>query len=116
MRMSLKGLGVVVWLALLPVAGASATAWEETLNRAGVPAGRVLTIPQVLGEPQILERQVTANFNDVAGMDRPLTVLRGGFMVDGKAPLPTKPPPVLGEHMDEVFAHLPPRAKAKARA
>lgn len=98
------------------LAGASATAWEETLNRAGVPAGRVLTIPQVLGEPQVLERQVTANFNDVAGMDRPLTVLRGGFMVDGKAPLPTKPPPVLGEHMDEVFAHLPPRAKAKARA
>ncbi|QKC94979.1 CaiB/BaiF CoA transferase family protein [Mesorhizobium sp. NZP2298] len=98
------------------LAGASAAAWEETLNHAGVPAGRVLTIPQVLGEPQVLERQVTANFNDVAGMDRPLTVLRGGFMVDGKAPLPTKPPPVLGEHMDEVFAHLPPRAKAKARA
>jgi crotonobetainyl-CoA:carnitine CoA-transferase CaiB-like acyl-CoA transferase len=98
------------------LAGASAAAWEEALNRAGVPAGRVLTIPQVLGEPQVLERQVTANFDDVAGMDRPLTVLRGGFMVDGKAPLPTKPPPVLGEHMDEVFALLPPRAKAKARA
>jgi crotonobetainyl-CoA:carnitine CoA-transferase CaiB-like acyl-CoA transferase len=98
------------------LAGASAAAWEETLNRAGVPAGRVLTIPQVLGEPQVLERQVTANFDDVAGMDRPLTVLRGGFMVDGKAPLPTKPPPVLGEHMDEVFALLPPRAKDKARA
>ncbi|TIW63927.1 MAG: CoA transferase, partial [Mesorhizobium sp.] len=29
------------------LAGASAAAWEEKLNRAGVPAGRVLTIPQV---------------------------------------------------------------------
>lgn len=95
---------------------APAAVWEETLNRAGVPAGRVLTIPQVLAEPQVLERQVTANFEDVPGMDRPLTVLRGGFMVDGAAPLPTKPPPALGEHMDEVFADLPPRAKAKARA
>ncbi|CAN7338629.1 CaiB/BaiF CoA transferase family protein [Mesorhizobium sp. LjRoot246] len=95
---------------------ASAADWEETLNRAGVPAGRVLTIPQVLAEPQVLERQVTANFDDVAGMDKSLTVLRGGFMVDGAAPLPTKPPPALGEHMDEVFADLPPRAKAKARA
>jgi len=95
---------------------APAAAWEERLNRAGVPAGRVLTIPQVLAEPQVLERQVTANFDDVAGMDRPLTVLRGGFMVDGKAPLPTKPPPALGAHMDEVFADLPSRAKAKARA
>ncbi|MER9435517.1 CoA transferase [Mesorhizobium sp. M0011] len=98
------------------LAGAPAAAWEEMLNRAGVPAGRVLTIPQVLAEPQVLERQVTANFDDVAGMDRPLTVLRGGFMVDGEAPLPTKPPPALGEHMGEVFADLPPRAKTKASA
>jgi len=96
------------------LADAPAAVWEETFNRAGVPAGRVLTIPQVLAEPQVLERQVTANFDDVAGMDRPLTVLRGGFMVDGVAPLPTKPPPVLGAHMDEIFAGLPPRAKAKA--
>ncbi|RUV20693.1 CoA transferase [Mesorhizobium sp. M7A.F.Ca.MR.245.00.0.0] len=98
------------------LADASAAAWEEMLNRAGVPAGRVLTIPQVLGEPQVLERRVTANFDDVAGMDKPLTVLRGGFMVDGEAPLPTKPPPALGEHMGEVFADLPPRAKTKAGA
>ncbi|AZV20144.1 CoA transferase [Mesorhizobium sp. M7A.F.Ce.TU.012.03.2.1] len=98
------------------LAGASAAAWEEMLNRAGVPAGRVLTIPQVLAEPQVIERRVTANFDDVAGMDKPLTVLRGGFMVDGEAPLPTKPPPALGEHMGEVFADLPPRAKTKARA
>ncbi|RUZ78134.1 CoA transferase [Mesorhizobium sp. M7A.F.Ca.US.006.01.1.1] len=98
------------------LAGAPAAAWEEMLNRAGVPAGRVLTIPQVLAEPQVLERQVTANFDDVAGMDKPLTVLRGGFMVDGVSPLPTKPPPALGEHMGEVFADLPPRAKTKARA
>jgi CoA:oxalate CoA-transferase len=96
------------------LAGAPATVWEETFNRAGVPAGRVLTIPQVLAEPQVLERQVTANFGDVAGMDKPLTVLRGGFMVDGVAPLPTKPPPALGEHMGEVFADLRPRAKAPA--
>lgn len=98
------------------LASAPAAVWEETLNRAGVPAGRVLTIPQVLAEPQVLERQVTANFEGVPGMDRPLTVLRGGFMVDGAAPLPTKPPPALGEHMNEVFAELPPRAKTKARA
>ncbi|ESZ24501.1 MULTISPECIES: CoA transferase [unclassified Mesorhizobium] len=98
------------------LAGAPAAAWEEMLNRAGVPAGRVLTIPQVLAEPQVLERQVTANFDDVAGMDKPLTVLRGGFMVDGEAPLPTKPPPALGEHMGEVFADLPPRVNTKASA
>ncbi|WP_027153047.1 CoA transferase [Mesorhizobium sp. WSM2561] len=92
----------------------SAAAWEETLNRAGVPAGRVLTIPQVLAEQQVIEREMTARFDGMPKMDRPLTVVRGGFMVDGAAPLPTRPPPALGEHMDEVFASLPPRVKTRA--
>ncbi|RUW73236.1 MULTISPECIES: CoA transferase [unclassified Mesorhizobium] len=98
------------------LAGASAAAWEEKLNRAGVPAGRVLTIPQVLDERQVTERGMTTRFEAVPGMDRPLTVVRGGFMVDGAAPLPAGPPPALGEHMDEVFATLPARDKTRAPA
>ena len=81
-----------------------------------MPAGRVLTIPQVLGEAQVTERDMTTRFDGLPGMDKPLTVVRGGFMVDGAAPLPTRAPPVLGEHMDEIFADLPPRAKTRARA
>jgi len=98
------------------LAGAPAGAWEEKLNRAGVPAGRVLTIPQVLGEAQVTERGMTTRFEGVPGMDRALTVVRGGFTVDGEAPLPTRPPPALGEHMDEVFASLPQRSGTRARA
>lgn len=98
------------------LASSSAAAWEETLNRGGVPAGRVLTIPQVLAEQQVIERDMTTRFDGISKMDRPLTVVRGGFMVDGAAPLPTKPPPALGEHMDEVFASLPPRVKKRAQA
>jgi len=98
------------------LAGAPAAAWEEKLNRAGVPAGRVLTIPQVLGERQVTERGMTTRFEGVQGMDRALTVVRGGFTVDGAAPLPTRPPPALGEHMDEVFASLPQRSTTRARA
>lgn len=98
------------------LASGSAAAWEETFNRAGVPAGRVLTIPQILQERQVIERDMTARFPAVSGMDQPLTVVRGGFMVDGEAPLPSRPPPALGEHMDEVFAGLPPRAERRAKA
>ncbi|MER8828765.1 CoA transferase [Mesorhizobium sp. M0938] len=98
------------------LASGSAATWEETLNRAGVPAGRVLTIPQVLAEQQVIGRDMTTRFDGMPNIDRPLTVVRGGFMVDGAAPLPTKPPPRLGEHMDEVFASLPPRAKKRAQA
>ncbi|MER9076614.1 CoA transferase [Mesorhizobium sp. M0904] len=98
------------------LASGSAAAWEETFNRAGVPAGRVLTIPQILQERQVIERGMTARFPAVSGMDQPLTVVRGGFMVDGQAPLPSRPPPGLGEHMGEVFAGLPPRARKRAKA
>ncbi|TGP23611.1 MULTISPECIES: CoA transferase [unclassified Mesorhizobium] len=98
------------------LAGAPAAAWEEKLNRAGVPAGRVLTIPQVLEERQVTERGMATRFQHVEGMDRPLTVVRGGFMVDGAAPAPAGPPPRLGEHVDEVFATLPARGKTRARA
>lgn len=96
------------------LASASAAAWEEKFNRAGVPAGRVLTIPQVLGERQVTERDMTTRFQGLPGMEQPLTVVRGGFMVDGQAPLPVLPPPVLGEHMDEVFSALPPRTRRSA--
>lgn len=98
------------------LAGAPAAFWEEKLNRAGVPAGRVLTIPQVLEERQVTERGMATRFDGVSGMDRPLTVVRGGFMVDGAAPVPSVPPPRLGEHMDEVFAALPGRDNTRARA
>ncbi|RWD60579.1 MAG: CoA transferase, partial [Mesorhizobium sp.] len=72
--------------------------------------------PQVLEERQVTERGMATRFQHVEGMDRPLTVVRGGFMVDGAAPAPAGPPPRLGEHADEVFATLPARGKTRARA
>jgi crotonobetainyl-CoA:carnitine CoA-transferase CaiB-like acyl-CoA transferase len=98
------------------LASRPAAEWERLLNDAGVPAGRVLTIPQVLAEPQVVEREVTTRFEEVPGTGGPLTVVRGGFMVDGTAPLPKAPPPSLGEHMEEVFADLPPRNRSEAVA
>lgn len=91
------------------LAARPAAEWEAILNGAGVPAGRVLTIPQVLREQQVTERNVTTRFESVPGTDGPLTV-------DGVAPRPTVPPPALGEHMEEVFAELPPRKPSEAVA
>lgn len=90
---------------------APAAIWEARLNKAGIPAGRVLTIPQVLAEPQVTGRGMTACFPDVPGLGRDLTVTRGGFLVDGAAPAPACRPPLLGEHSDDILAE----ARAKAR-
>lgn len=88
-----------------------ASVWEETLNRAGVPAGRVLTVPEVLKEPQVAERAMTKRFAGVLPEDKTLTVVRGGFLVDGQAPLPGSPPPKLGEHSQEVLDSVASRKK-----
>lgn len=96
------------------LASDSAAAWEERFNRAGVPAGRVLTIPQALAEPQIAGRDMAVRFDGTAELGRPLTVVRGGFLVDGAAPLPLRPPPALGQHTREVLADLPARSRAEA--
>ena len=85
------------------LARAPAAQWEARLNRAGVPAGRVLTVPQAIAEPQIAERAMTIRFDEVPGADRAVSVVRGGFLVDGEAPRPSRPPPRLGEHSDELL-------------
>lgn len=83
---------------------ATAEEWEARLNDAGVPAGRILSVPEILREPQIVARDMVHRFDDVPGTGRPLTVMRGGFLVDGHAPAPAAPPPRLGAHQDEGFA------------
>jgi crotonobetainyl-CoA:carnitine CoA-transferase CaiB-like acyl-CoA transferase len=88
------------------LASASAAEWEARLNKAGVPAGRVLTVPQAVAEPQVLERRMTARFDTVPGADCPVTVSRCGFLVDGEAPHPSRPPPRLGEHTDEILGEV----------
>ena len=88
------------------LASAPAAIWEERLNRAGVPAGRVLSVPQALREPQVTERGMFARFEEAPGSDRAITVLRGGFLVDGEAPRALRPPPLLGEHTEEIMAEV----------
>ncbi len=88
-----------------------ASVGEATWNRAGVPAGRVLTVPEVLKEPQVAERAMTKRFAGVLPEDKTLTVVRGGFLVDGQAPLPGSPPPKLGEHSQEVLDSVASRKK-----
>ena len=77
----------------------SATEWEADLNRANVPAGRILTVPQVLAHPQIEER---ALIQEIGG----IRVARSGFRFADTQPGAACPPPELGQHNAEVFAQL----------
>ena len=84
----------------------SSNEWAITLNQIGVPAGAVLTVPEVLSEPQISKRGFIAEFENVAGVDQEVAVVRTGIKVNGDAPAVDCPPPTLGQHNDEIWREL----------
>ena len=88
------------------LAARPAADWEALLNEAGVPAGAVLTVPQILAHPQIAGRGFLATFTDVPGVGRDVTVARTGIKIDGAAPAVTRPPPQLGADTDAVLQGL----------
>jgi crotonobetainyl-CoA:carnitine CoA-transferase CaiB-like acyl-CoA transferase len=84
----------------------SAAEWESALVDVGIPAGRVVTVPEALANPQIKHRGLLQTFDTVPGLDRPITVTRAGFKLSGAEPSVSSPPPRLGEHTDEVLREL----------
>ncbi|NBB52664.1 CoA transferase [Rhizobium sp. CRIBSB] len=81
----------------------SAAEWETLLNTVGVPAGRVLTVPQALGLEQVADRGLLHRFDHVDATDGPLTVALAGYKVQGWDPGDgLAPPPTLGQD-DEAF-------------
>ena len=84
----------------------SALEWESELTAIGVPAGVVLTVPEILAHPHIAHRGLLAEFEHVQGLQKPISVLRTGFQSDGQPISVDTPPPVIGEHNDEILGEL----------
>jgi len=81
----------------------SAAEWEKIFNDAGVPAGQILTVPQVLEHPQLEHRQLLKRFRQVEGVGRDVAVPRLGFRLSRDQPDVARPPPRLGQDTDEVL-------------
>jgi len=80
--------------------------WQERLTAAGVPAGPVLDIGEIMAHPQVAERRLVRHLADVPGLERALDVIGPGFRTAGLAERPATPPPRLGEHTAELLAEL----------
>ncbi len=80
--------------------------WAKELNRIGVPAGAVLTVPEVLEMPQVADRGLLAQFENVPGVGRDIEVVSAGFKLDGEAPRVDAPPPVLGQDEEAIWGAL----------
>ncbi|MET0627677.1 MAG: CoA transferase [Acidimicrobiia bacterium] len=87
-------------------AAKSAAEWEALLNPLGVPAARVLSIPEALALDQVREREVIADLGRLPHGERELRVVTSGFHVDGRAVVPSTPPPGLGDAVEGELARL----------
>jgi crotonobetainyl-CoA:carnitine CoA-transferase CaiB-like acyl-CoA transferase len=78
--------------------------WVDLLVDAGLPAGRVLTLPEVFSDPQVQRTEMVVELVDpVGGAIRTTgTPLR----IDSHPARAALPPPRLGEHTAEVLAEL----------
>lgn len=80
--------------------------WEAELTEIGVPAGVVMTVPDILSHAHIEHRGLLADFEDVEGIDKDISVLRTGFQLDGRPASVETPPPTLGQHTHELLVEL----------
>jgi crotonobetainyl-CoA:carnitine CoA-transferase CaiB-like acyl-CoA transferase len=85
----------------------SADEWEPLMVAAGIPAGRVLSVPEILGHTHLAKRQFVTSFSASHGATNgEQHVTRGGFQLDGEAAVPTTPAPILSEHTEVWLSRL----------
>jgi crotonobetainyl-CoA:carnitine CoA-transferase CaiB-like acyl-CoA transferase len=81
----------------------TAAEWEKVLIAVGVPAGRVLSVPEILRDEHLAGRNFVSEFDGAAGKQR---VTRGGFLFsEGEASPPSAAPP-LSEHTETWLGRL----------
>ena len=84
----------------------SAREWETELTDIGIPAGVVMTVPDILAHPHIAHRGLLSQFDNVVAAAGPVSVMRTGFQSDGQPVSVDMPPPELGAHNHELLKDL----------
>ena len=84
----------------------SAAEWEEYLQARHVPATRVRSMGEALADPQIASRGLLHRHDAAPGIDGPVTVPVAAFQFAHDGPRVDRPPPMFGQHNDEVLGEL----------
>lgn len=84
----------------------SGAEWEEAFAAAGVPAGRIYSIPEILEHPHIKSRGVTQTFEKARDGEHDVTVTKLGFRMAGETLDMERPPPELGQDGDDILRTL----------
>lgn len=82
----------------------SVSEWSEVFEAADIPYAPILDVPGVIDHPQTVHRGMVREFNHpVYGAFK---TLKNPIRFVGHGPGPLSPPPVLGEHTDQVLEEL----------
>ena len=81
----------------------SADQWERLFDEAGVPAGPILGVPDILRHPHLETRELIKRFADAPSVGREVAVTRLGFRFSREQPDVDRPPPALGQDTDSVL-------------
>ncbi len=80
-----------------------AAEWEALMIAAGVPAGRVLSVPEILGHSHLQERNFVTTFQHPDGTQN---IARGGFQFADDPVRPESPAPKLSQDTDRWLREL----------
>lgn len=85
----------------------TAAHWDALLTEAGVPCGQLKGPERALENPQLAHRRTVAKLKNVPGTaGGKLRFLGAGFTVDDEPATPSRPPPKLGQHNEEILAEV----------
>ncbi len=84
----------------------TADEWESFLQQRHVPASRVRTMREALDDPQIASRNLLHRQENAPGISGAFTVPVAAFKFEHDGPRVDRPPPMFGQHNQEVLAEL----------
>jgi crotonobetainyl-CoA:carnitine CoA-transferase CaiB-like acyl-CoA transferase len=77
--------------------------WQVELEGAGVPCAPVNSVAEALADPHVAEVGLV---EEVDHPDGPIRLVGSPLLVDGARPAVRRPPPLLGQHTEEVLRSL----------
>jgi CoA:oxalate CoA-transferase len=80
-----------------------AAEWEQLMIEAGVPAGRVLSVPEILAHPHVTGRRFITKFDQSEGAQ---ILTGGGFRLSEAEAIPPGPAPLLSQHTEAWLQKL----------
>lgn len=84
----------------------TAAEWEEYLQSRHVPAARVRSMGEALEDPQIASRALLHRHEGAPGIEGAFSVPVAAFRFAHDGPRIDRPPPMFGEHNEEVLSEL----------